>query len=96
MYAVPAILALKPGTADQISPSIRTNGKRSFYADEHCDQSVPCADKPRPHGVLHCDFDSETDALNVHLKNTHFLDFDAVTADWIVAKDLKTFRRATQ
>ena len=92
MFAVVVTLTLKPDTFSQFLPLMHTNALAS-KAEEGCYQFDVCTDPARPNEVFLYETYVDSAAFALHLKTTHFLQFDQRTSDMIAQKDVRTFER---
>ena len=90
---MPAVLVvdfhIEPSQVDAFDQAIRKNARQSLDSEPGCRQFDVCRD-PADHSVffLYEIYDDQA-AIDAHLQSSHFLEMNALTADWVTKKRVR-------
>ena len=94
MYVVTVVFAAKPEHLDDFLPAMNANAQASLEREEGCHQFDVCQDPENPNVIFLYELYTDRAAFDVHLASEHFQDFNALTADWVADKQVRTFERS--
>ena len=96
MHVVTVLFTIHAAHWEAFKQAIRQNAQTSLAVEPGCRQFDVCLGKPGECQVfLYEIYDSEAD-FAAHLAAPHFLQFNALTASWVLEKQVRTFTRSAQ
>ena len=93
MFVVTVLFCIKPSHVDEFMAAMLANASTSLQDEPGCRQFDVCqCGSDATEIFLYEVYDSEAD-FGRHLAAPHFLAFNEMTAPWVQAKTVRTYRR---
>lgn len=84
---------IHPAHASAFSAAIAHNARLSIEREPGCRQFDVCRDPVDPTAFFLYELYDDEAAVTAHLNAVHFLEFDALTRDWVEHKQVRRYLR---
>jgi quinol monooxygenase YgiN len=91
VFVVAVTFRLHSKHADAFLAAVQENARLSLEHEPECHRFDVAVGEDGPETVFLYELYTDRAAFDVHLASQHFKAFDARVADWIVAKDVRTY-----
>ena len=95
MYVVTVLFTIHAAHWDAFTKAMHHNAQTSLAIEPGCRQFDVCVGAPGQCSVFLYEVYQSQAAFAAHLAASHFLQFNAQTAPWVIDKQVRTFTRAT-
>jgi (4S)-4-hydroxy-5-phosphonooxypentane-2,3-dione isomerase len=95
MYVVTVQFEVAPAHYAAFMKAMLANATASLELEEGCTQFDVCETIPAQSSVFLYEVYDNAQAFEAHLKTAHFLEFNALTQDWVTGKKVALFQRAS-